>query len=190
MRTGIAERNRHRAGLDAVSSNGLHYAWTWDGIRFLQCGISIGARLSPCDPEDSLPFLQRELARTGGPVVVLHHFGFDKDYSLGWWKGRALPTYRKALEDQPILAILHGHAHDPLIYEWEGHAVYHPPHFRQHTDKTGAVTVRHGFFVFHITDAQLTVAERRLDGTWGMTARQPIGEAMRRIACSTGPATP
>ena len=32
----------------------------------------------------------------------------------------------------------------------------------------------HGFFVFHVTDAELTVAERKLDGIWGMTQRRSL----------------
>ena len=34
--------------------------------------------------------------------------------------------------------------------------------------------VKHGFFVFHVTDVELTVAERKLDDTWGMTAKKQI----------------
>ncbi len=172
VRQGIRERNGRRAGLDEVASNRLHYAWTWDGIRFLHCGISIGTRLKTYDPEDSLDFLRSQLAREAAPMIILHHFGFDKGHSLGWWKDDSLEVYRQAQARHPVLAILHGHAHDPFIDRWADRAVYHPPHFRQRPQKTGPL--QHGVFVFRITDAELTVAERRLDGTWGLTARQPL----------------
>lgn len=172
VREGIRARNSRRAGLDAVSSNGLHYAWTWDGIRFLHCGISIGTRFNPYDPEDSLDFLRAQLERGTAPLVILHHFGFDKAHSLGWWKGDALSVYREALAGQPVLAILHGHAHEAFIDRWENRPVFHPPHFRQRPAETGPF--QHGLFVFRITDTELTVAERRLDSTWGLTARQPL----------------
>jgi cytolysin (calcineurin-like family phosphatase) len=175
VRSGIRARNRVRAGLDARSSNDLHVAWTWDGVQFIHCGISPGTRASPYDPEDSLLFLRDRLRQRtpgDGPVIVLQHFGFDSGHSLSWWKEETRATYRQALAPHPILAILHGHAHDPMIYRWEGYDIYHPPHFRQRPAGTG--TVSQGCFVFHITDHELTVAERRLDGTWGLTARQPL----------------
>ena len=179
VRIAIRDRNPRRRDVTSISSNGLHYAWTWEGIRFICCGISPGTRAKTYDPEDSLAFLSAELARldrAGAPVVLLHHFGFDEGHSLRWWPEAWRTDLRSTIAGRNVIAILHGHAHHPLIYRWAGIDVYHPPHFRQKAPaETGAVS--HGFFVFRITDVELTVAERRLDGTWGMTARKPVGNA-------------
>ncbi|MBM4154440.1 MAG: hypothetical protein FJ221_05360 [Lentisphaerae bacterium] len=179
VRTAIRERNPRRREVTAISSNGIHCAWTWEGIRFIGCGISPGTRATTYDPEESLAFLAGELARpdpAGSPIVLLHHFGFDEGHSLRWWPEAWRADLRRALAGRNVVAILHGHAHHPLIYRWEGIDVYNPPHFRQSEPKATG-TVSHGFFVFRVTDDELTVAERRLDGSWGMTARKPIAGA-------------
>ncbi len=184
VRMAIRERNSQRRDLTGIASNRLHYAWEWDGVRFICCGICPGTVAKTYDPENSLTFLDEALAKSntnGAPVVLLHHFGFDEGHSLKWWKEEWRTAYRERLAGVNVIAILHGHAHMPLIYRWAGYDVYHPPHFRQKSPKeTG--TVSHGFFVFRITDEDLTVAERRLDGTWGMTARKRIGAAAVRAA--------
>ncbi|HEU5070808.1 MAG TPA: metallophosphoesterase [Verrucomicrobiae bacterium] len=178
VREGIRERNRHRIGVTTISTNGLHYGWTWDGIQFVALGVAPGSTTHPYDPEYSMEFLERVLphATKGEPLILLHHFGFDP-HSLGWWSEERRDQYYDLIKGENVLAIIHGHAHEPLIYQWRGLDVYHPPHFRQKVPKggpknTGPVT--HGFFVFHITDTELTVAERRLDDTWGMTSRKSL----------------
>ena len=184
VRMAIRARNSQRRDLTDIASNGIHHAWEWDGVRFICCGICPGTAAKTYDPENSLAFLAEALARPGtdgAPVVLLHHFGFDEGHSLKWWKEEWRTAYRERIAGVNVIAILHGHAHMPLIYRWAGYDVYHPPHFRQKSPKkSGAVS--HGFFVFRITDAELTVAERCLDGTWGMSARKPIGVAAARAA--------
>lgn len=177
VRAGIRERNRKRVGIDTISpGNGIHYAWEWDGIRFIVLGVSPGTRLKTYDPEDSLLFLQDELAKKvkpGQPVFLMQHFGFDKGHSLNWWTNDARVAYAAAIKDVNVLGILQGHAHESFFMQWEGHDVYHPPHFRQKKPPESG-EVSHGFYVFHITDDELTVAERRLNDAWGPTQRKTI----------------
>lgn len=179
VRNGIRERNPRRVGLTAISTNGLHYCWDWNGIHFITLGVAPGSTTHPYDPEYSMEFLQQALQKyvpSGEPIILLHHFGFDP-HSLGWWTEARRAQYHDLIKDQNVLAIIHGHAHEPLVYQWEGLDVYHPPHFRQKVPPSGPKNtgpVSHGFFVFHITDTELTMAERRLDDTWGMTARKTI----------------
>jgi cytolysin (calcineurin-like family phosphatase) len=191
VRTGIRERNRTREGLAAVSDNGLHYSWEWDGVRFINCGIAPGTVAKPYDPQGSMEFLRDDLLRHtgGGPVILLHHFGFDRDHSLGWWSEERREQYFGLIRDVHVLGILHGHAHRPFISEWQGFDVFHPPHIRG-ADPKKKETVTHGFFVFHLTDDELTVAERRLDGTWGMTARRPIAARVPVPASAEPPPVP
>ena len=60
VRNGIRERNKRRVGLTAVSENGLHYSWDWDGIHFVNCGICPGTTMHPYDPEHSIEFLESD----------------------------------------------------------------------------------------------------------------------------------
>ena len=176
VRDGIRERNLHRTGLTMLSANGLHYSWDWDGIHFVSCGVSPGTTCHPYDPEQSMDFLEQDLKKnvgdSGRPIITMHHFGFDKDHSLKWWPEQWRTDYFKRVNSYNMLGILHGHAHKPFIYQWQGIDIYHPPHFRGDPKKNEPVT--HGFFVFHITGDELTVAERKLDDTWGMTSRKPL----------------
>jgi len=177
VRDGIRSRNPQRVGLTAISGNGLHYCWVWDGILFINLGIAPGSTTRPYDPEYSMEFLEEVLTRhaaPGQPLILMHHFGFDKSHSLGWWSEERRTRYHQLLKDRNVIAILHGHAHEPLIYQWEGIDIYHPPHFKQKDPKMNDGPVSHGFFVFHITGDELTVAERKSDATWGMTARKQL----------------
>jgi cytolysin (calcineurin-like family phosphatase) len=85
VRRAIRERNLRRPGLSAVSSNGMHYAWRWDDVHFVMLGVSPGTTRRPYDPEHSTAFAEEHLAASvgssGRPVVVMHHFGFDREHS-------------------------------------------------------------------------------------------------------------
>ena len=175
VRNGIRERNKHRIGLTAVSENGLHYSWDWEGIHFVNCGICPGTTKQPYDPEHSIEFLESDLKKSvgtsGRPVLTMHHFNVGSGSS--WWSDEWQTQYYDQIKGYRVIGILHGHTHKANIYQWKEIDIYHPPHFVQEAPKdTG--TVMHGFFVFHITDNLLTVAERKLDDTWGLTAMKKI----------------
>lgn len=185
VRTAIKERNRGRVGLTALSEDGLFYSWDWNGIHFVSLGISPGTTVRPYDPEYSIDFAKADLAkrvgRSGRPVILLHHFGFDRGHSLNWWSEEWRTTYYDVIKDYNVVGILHGHAHQPLIYRWNGIDIYHPPHFCQKDPKqNGPVT--HGFFVFRVRGDTLTVAERKLDDIWGMTASKVIDRKSAAVA--------
>ena len=116
--------------------------------------------------------LKRNVSASGRPVIAFHHFGFDKEHSLQWWPEEWRTAYFNQIKSYNIIAILHGHSHKTAIYQWNGIDIYHPPHLRGDPKKGELVT--HGFFVFHITDDELTVAERKLDDTWGLTSRKSL----------------
>ena len=131
VRLGIKARNQLRRDLTAISPEGMHYAWRWDGIHFIQLGVSIGGRFHPYDPQDSLSFLKDYLkrhVRRGEPLVLLHHFGFDPGHSLRWWTDEARDAYLAEIRGHNVAAIFHGHAHRPEIYRWQEIDVFHPPH--------------------------------------------------------------
>jgi cytolysin (calcineurin-like family phosphatase) len=193
VRDGIRERNKQRVGLTSVSSNGLHYCWNWDGILFVCLGIAPGSTTHPYDPEYSMEYLDETLkkqVKPGQPLILMHHFGFDKSHSLGWWPEERRTQYYDLIKDQNVIGILHGHAHEPYIYLWKGIDIYHPPHFKQKDPKNNG-PVTHGFYVFHITGDELTVAERKLDDTWGMTSRKKLDPAAaKKNPVTTPPGDP
>jgi len=173
VRIGIRERNPRRVGLTAISENGLHYCWNWEGILFIDLGIAPGPTAHPYDPELSREFLAEVLkkhVKPGQPLILMHHFGFD-NHSLSWWPEEGRTLYHNLIKDQNVIGILHGHSHEVSLYQWEGLSIYHPPHFNQ-KDPLLHGPVTHGFFVFHIVGNELTVAERKSDDTWGLTARK------------------
>lgn len=110
VRTAIKERNRGRAGLTEVSENGLHYSWDWNNIHIVSLGISPGTTKRPYDPEHSSEFAAKDLAkhvgRSGRPVILLHHFGFDKGHSLGWWPEEWRTAYYDLIKDYNAIAIM------------------------------------------------------------------------------------
>jgi predicted phosphodiesterase len=177
VRKGVRERNKSRVGIKDLSDNGLHYSWDWNNIHFVCLGVRPGVTKHPYDPDHSIEFLEKDLtknvAKSGRPVILMHHFGFDKAHSLNWWTDEERTNYYNIIKDYNVIGIIHGHAHKPEIYQWNGIDIYHPPHFRQDKPKeNGPVT--HGFFVFRITADELIVAERKWDDTWGMTSRKKI----------------
>jgi hypothetical protein len=178
VRRGILERNRHRTGSPTLSSNGVHYAWDWAGLRFINLNISVGTNTHPYDPQDSLGFLNSELARLRDPqqpLILLQHFGFDKRHGLSWWPEAWRRAYYDTIKYRNVVGIFHGHDHETEIFRWQGMDIYDAPHLRD-ADVPDR-PVRHGFFVVQITGDELVVAERKLDDTWGLTARKPIRPA-------------
>lgn len=179
VRLGIRERNPKRTGLTGVSDNGLHYSWDWDGVHFVSCGLCPGTAEGPApsDPEGSMEFLemdlQKNVGRSGRAVVLMHHFGFDP-YSLDRWREEWRLQYYELLRHYNVVAILHGHAHETSFYRWHEMDVYHPPHLVGGLNPLKSIPARHGFLVFHITEEELTVAERKLDGSWGTAARNSL----------------
>jgi len=176
VREGIKQRNAKRVGVKDVSENGLLYAWDWGRVRFVCLGLSPGTTRKTYDPVNSTDFAVRDLAKnvgsSGRPVFLIHHLGFDKEHSLSWWPEEWRTQYRGAIKGYNVAGILNGHAHKSFITTWEGYDVYHPPHFRQTPAKTGPVT--HGFFVFRLAGGELSVAERKLDDTWGLTSKKTV----------------
>lgn len=181
VRKGILERNRRRQGFGngemAISDSGMHTAWQWQGIRLVNLGISVGTTTRPYDPQDSIGFLKQELARVkdkSQPIILLHHFGFDKRHSLRWWSDAWRDAYYDAIKDYNVLGIFHGHDHETEIYRWKGLDIFDAPHIRDadNMDKP----VRHGLFVVQVEDGQMLVAERKTDGTWGMFKRKAISK--------------
>ena len=65
-------------------------------------------------------YLREHMGSSGGPVVLMHHYGFDgfSTNDWNWWTARQRRAYYDALEGYNVAAILHGHDHHAAHYRW------------------------------------------------------------------------
>lgn len=142
VRTGMAVRNRAQfaqGAFAALSDNAVHYAVKWGDLHVICVNLypadapdaatpfrfGNGGRVGGWnDPQGALTFLTnylgRAVGRSGDPVIVLQHYGFD-GFSLNdwnWWTPAQRRAYYEALKGYNVLAILHGHDHAAERYRW------------------------------------------------------------------------
>jgi cytolysin (calcineurin-like family phosphatase) len=164
----IRKRNlvRKQKGLiDNLSDNGLHYSWDWDDVHFVQLNIypadkqREGVHYSPVwhDPQGALSFLKKDLAekvgRSGRPVVLMSHCGFDTD----WWVKEDWQETYAAAKDYNVVLYLYGHS-GTGVRQWapDGEPKKWDCINDGHTDV--------GFFVIQITGDRLRAAYRCKSG--------------------------
>jgi len=84
---GLMARNAQRRGLTALSPNGLHYSWDWNGIHFVALGIVVGTNdedlpVSRYAAFESLSFLVDDLrthvGTSGRPVILVQHVDLQR----------------------------------------------------------------------------------------------------------------
>lgn len=174
----IIARNQKRPGLTAISANGLHYSWDWEGVHFVQLNLHPGQEWSPRrhygpvhDPEYSFAFLVEDLKQNAGnsgrPVVLMHHYDVRDDND--WWLHEEIAAYYNAIKNYNVVLILHGHT-GTGIYKWNGFDVVN----------TGNLPGG-GVFVCRITpDNRLIVAQRTPDRQWMWTMEKKISLSSAR----------
>ena len=122
IRQGLRDRNAAmlKAGMvTKVSEDGLHCAWVWQGVHFINvnnyAGEVVKADAKPgsmWDPEKSLTFLKEYLATLKpafAPVVIVQHLDFS-DRST-WWDQERRKAFYEVIKDANVVALLHGHTH-------------------------------------------------------------------------------
>ncbi len=161
----IKERNLTRSNLVAVSENGFHYAWEWDGIHFVECNLFPGhtrEKGKGQPPLESLGFLRDELQKNVGdsrkPVVVVHHY-MPTD---GWWSDEEKRAYFDVIKDYNIILITHGHQSRASITECNGFTVLNNHYFLT----AGAFAVRISKDE-QTGEHHLTIAQCLPSGKWG-----------------------
>jgi cytolysin (calcineurin-like family phosphatase) len=155
----IRQRNllRKQKGLISnLSANGLHYSWDWDDVHFVQLNLypadrqRAGVKYSPVwhDPQLSLSFLKQDLARqvgkSGRPVVLMSHCGFDTD----WWVKEDWQDVYDAAKAYNVILYLYGHT-GTGVRTWAPDG---------ETKKWDCINDGHtdvGFFVIQITNDRL-----------------------------------
>lgn len=175
----IAERNKTRPGLVSVSKNGLHYAWDWGPVRFVNLGIVVGAvpgvtRKRRYNPLDSLAFLKTALV-PDRPIVLTHHVDVLR-YSLDpdrpgmnpEWDPADVRAYYDAIKGHNVVAIFYGHTHARNVFEWDGSAkkaAKGVPVFN--VDNGGHFGFKQqAFYYVHLTATELTVREVATPDRW------------------------
>jgi predicted phosphodiesterase len=133
----IKSRNKRRAGLTAVSPNGLHYSWDWNGVHCVALGIVVGtapeiSRQRRYAAFDSLAFLKQDLeehvGKSGRPVILVHHVDVarycetvpDEKVLSQEWDYADVHAYYEALKEYRIAAAICGHTHARNIFRWNG----------------------------------------------------------------------
>ncbi|MBL9176294.1 MAG: metallophosphoesterase [Verrucomicrobiales bacterium] len=103
-----------------------HYSWDWHDVHFVQLNLMPADQATPdvpgvqdfskLDPMAALTFLNLDLAihvgRTGRPVVLMHHYGFDSfSTGNGWWTPAQRLAYWNVIASYNVVAIFTGHQH-------------------------------------------------------------------------------
>jgi cytolysin (calcineurin-like family phosphatase) len=133
----------------------------------------IGSMDGPAhEPQMSLEFLKEDLAKnvgkSGRPVIIMQHLGFDEGFSLGWnwWNKQEVDLYYEVIRDYNVVGILYGHTHGASTYKWRGFDIYNCAS-GQRDPEVGEC------MVFHATPTELVVIQRFKD-KWGEAWRKPI----------------
>jgi cytolysin (calcineurin-like family phosphatase) len=174
----IKERNLARSNVVAIATNGFHYAWEWDGVHFVQLNLYPGnTRPKGQPPRYALDFLREELSKNVGssrrPVVISHHYVPTDN----WWTDEEKNAYYDAIKDYNVILIIVGHQFRASLIDWKGLRVLDNNDFRG----TGA-------FVVHITDKQMTIAQRTPADEWKLSRKiaidfpRPAAKAARTSA--------
>lgn len=178
---GMAERNKTRVGVKNVSENGLHYSWDWDQVHMAELNLYAGdlrVKHGAMDglghePAYSLKFLKEDLAKnvgkSGRPVIIMMHFGFDEGFSMGWgwWAAEERDAFYEAIKDFNVIGILYGHTHASDHYLWKGIDIYNCAS-GQRDPNVGEC------MVFHVTPKELVVMHRFSDRWDDAIWRKPI----------------
>jgi cytolysin (calcineurin-like family phosphatase) len=173
VRRQLIERNKKRPNVVNTSDNGPHYSWDWEDVHFVQLneyaslddvnryggnpGYKRKSQSYGNPAQKSLQFLEKDLAekvgKSGRPVILCQHYGFD-DFSFhpwgdekAWWTEEHALRLWETIESYNVIAILSGHDGSEAIYNWNGINNYHMDD-----------NIRFG--VYHITDSNMTVSKR------------------------------
>ncbi len=179
-RAGIRERNPRRIGLTAISPDGHHYSWDWEQVHLVQLNLFGGAGPQDVkgvnavehDPEGALQFLRDDLAKhvgdSGKVVIVFQHFAWAGGMA-DWWQAEAKERFFEVIKPYRIACLINGHSHGAAFVPWHDLLTVHDGSTARGEGDTG------DFMVVRVTDQELILAQRKLDGTWGIQKRVPLG---------------
>jgi len=152
---------KQKGWLSNLAENGLHHSWDWEGVHFVQLNLypsdkpHARGKYSPeyHDPQDALSFAKKDLesqvGRSGRPVVLMSHYGFDCD----WWHPEDWKAIYQAVKPYRVVLYLHGHT-GTKCYDWK------PEGEEQALTVVNTGQTENGFFVVQLTADRLRAAYR------------------------------
>ena len=187
VRPGIRQRNPKRVGLKEVSPGGLHYSWDWEHVHCVQLNLFGGS--GPLDvkgvngpehdPEGALDFLREDLAKhvgsSGRPVIIFQHFAWVGGMA-DWWQLEAKERFYEVVKPYRVACLINGHSHGASFAPWHDLLTIHDGSTARGESDTG------DFLVVRVTENELIVAQRKLDGTWGIQTRRLLSETIAPTA--------
>lgn len=166
---GIKRRNPLRADVAAISPNGYHYSFDWNGVHIVALSICAANAPDPTlerkpDPRLALDFLKDDLKRnvgeSGRPVIVLQHFDL---YQQAWFSQAQVDALGAALAPYNVILFANGHSHSPRTYKAGDMDCLDDGSLKNGEQKPGISS----FFVIRIAGDRLTAQQRHVDGQWG-----------------------
>ncbi len=179
VRAGIKQRNPSRVGLTEISPNGYHFSWDWDHVHLVQLNLFGGSGPQDVkgvngvehDPSGSLEFLIADLAKhvgtSGRPVIVFQHFAWVGGMA-DWWQLEAKERFYEAVKPYRVACLINGHSHGASFGPWHDLLTVHSGSTARGEGDTG------DFLVVRVTGKTLSIAQRKLDGTWGIQLHQDL----------------
>ncbi len=191
---GLRVRNQRRPGLTAVSESGVHYAWQWGGVHFLNLGLvtapGSGAtgrrRYHPLGSLEFLAgYLRDRVGAGGAPVIVAQHIDLARHLTqTAWqhpplhaeWNPDEVVKFYDVLAPYNVLGLFHGHTHNRYFCRWqrdvigpgrEGVPVFNVQHASHYLDKHGAL------YYCELAAGRLTVRELVTQDRWASAAWTP-----------------
>lgn len=191
---GIAARNKRRPGVTAVSANGLHYAWQWGGVHFLNLGIVTapgnGAtgwrRYHPLGSLEFLAgYLRDKVGPGGAPVIVSQHIDIVRHLTQAEWQHPALHSewypdevvkLYDTLAPYHVLGMFYGHTHSRYFCRWQrdvtgvgdkGLPVFNLKNASHYLDKHAAA------YYCEVAGGRLTVRELVTHDRWATSTWTP-----------------
>ncbi|QDU30720.1 hypothetical protein ETAA8_58680 [Anatilimnocola aggregata] len=142
--------------ITAVSPNGLHYSWDWNGVHFIQTNLypadkqnaKVRYSLPWHDPQMALQFVKDDLAaqvgNSGRPVVIVAHCGFDTD----WWVAEDWTAFYQAVKPYNVIAYCYGHS-------GTGYRKWQPTAEDRPLDGVNTGQTEKGFFVVEVSEQRM-----------------------------------
>lgn len=182
-------------GYGGITVSGVHFAWKWGPIHFVNCNIRVGDDAKRYPSSGSYSFLKNYLENTvgnsGEAVFVIVHLP-PTTGAEGDWPLADRQAFYDLIRFYNIAGVLVGHVHSYAHYLWRGPSNDGPvgiPVYQCDAIQRGGLT--QGIFnVFRIlgdpndpTKATVHMAQRIRNGTWGNVVS-------REISLSSNPAGP
>ena len=191
---GIIARNKRRQGVSAISESGVHYAWQWGGVHFVNLGIvtapGSGAtgnrRYHPLGSLEFLAGYLRDKVGTGGaPVLVSQHIDIVRHLTQAAlqntarhaeWEPDEVIKFYDTLAPYNLLGLFYGHTHNRYFCRWqrdvtgvgsEGLPVFNVKNASHYLDKSGAA------YYCEVGARRLTVRELVTHDRWATSAWTP-----------------